>query len=169
MKPMAMRPWLSRTMLSSVARRGLGLRPCVTATFAPIEGAGSPAEAQAGFVPLGTQPMSPDSGASGPGSAMHWPRMGRQYFCGSPTSVQRDRYAPVSAQSSQPVQGPVAHDPLAQTEPVTQSLFTEHCPQKPQPLGLSLGTVGSLTGPPSVVVPPSVPFPVTPLQSPVDG
>src|SRR5438093_3051042 len=159
MKPMAMRPWLSRTMLSSVARSGLGLMPCVTATLAPIEGAGSPAEAQAGLVPLGTQPMSPERGASGPGSATHWPRKGRQYFCGRPTSVQRERYAPVKAQSSQPVQGPVAQLPLAHTEPVTQSLFTEHCPQKPQPLGLSLGTVGSLTGPPSEAVPPSVPVP----------
>src|SRR4051812_15677805 len=169
MKPIAIRPWLSRTMLSSVASNGLGLMPCVTGTFAPIEGPGSPAEAQAGLVPLGTQPMSPESGASGPGSAMHWPRIGRQYFCGRPTSVHRERYAPPSAQSSQPVQGPVAQDPPAQTEPVMQSLLTEHCPQKPHPLGLSLGTVGSLTGPPSVAGPPSWPPPVTPLQSPVDG
>ena len=101
---------------------------------------------------------------------MHCPRIGRQYFCCRPTFEQRERYAPVSAQSSQLLHGPVAQEPLAQTEPVTQSLLTWHWPQKPQPFGLSLGTFGSLTGPPSLPpTPPSLPLPMMPLQSPVDG
>src|SRR5258708_29310389 len=154
---MAIRPWLSMTIESSVARSGSGLIFWVTPTFAPSEGAGRVAPAQLGFTPLGTQPTSPESGASGPGSARHCPRMGRQYFCARPTSVHLERYAPWSAQSSQLLQGPLAQVPLAQTEPVMQSLFTEHWPQKPQPFGVSLGTVGSLTGPPSVAGPPSVP------------
>ena len=146
---MAIRPWLSMAMLSSVASSGLGFTFCVTPTLAPSELDGRLGTAQFGLTPLGMQPMSPESGASGPGSGMHWPRIGRQYFCCSPTSEQRERYAPVSAQSSQLLQGPVAQAPLAQTEPVTQSLLTLHWPQKPQPLGLSLGTLGSFTGPPS--------------------
>src|SRR5712692_6130988 len=152
-------------MESSVASRGLGFKFWVMPTLAPSEGAGMLAAAQLGLVPLGMQPTSPESGASGPGSAMHMPRTGRQYFCARPTSAQRARYAPCSAQSSQLLQGPAAHEPLAQTEPVLQSLFTEHWPQNPQPLGLSLGTLGSFTGPPSVT-PPSLPLPVRPLQSP---
>src|SRR5438874_6832314 len=145
MYPNAIRPWLSMAMLSSLASSGLGFRFCVTGTLAPSDADGMLAVAQFGFTPEGTQPMSPASGASGPGSGRHWPSSGVQYFCGRPTSVQAERMAPVSAQSNQPLHGPVAQLPLTQTEPVLQSLLTLHWPQNPQPLGLALGTLGSFT------------------------
>ena len=56
---------------------------------------------------------------------------------------------PWSAQSDHPAQGPMAQVPLTQKELVEQSLLTTHWPQKPQPPGLVLGTLGSLTGPAS--------------------
>src|SRR5437867_4454026 len=106
MKPMAIRPLLSTAMLSSLASSGLlHPGPWVTATLAPSAGEGTVAAAHCGLVPAGTQPTSPDSGVKGGGSAMHCPRIGRQYLSFRPTSVQLERKAPVSAQSSQPVQG----------------------------------------------------------------
>src|SRR5947209_7258575 len=135
MKPMAIRPWLSMAMESSLASSGLGLNPCVTDALAPSDGPGMVAAAHAGLVPEGTQEMSPESGASGPGSGMQSPSSGKQYLSGRPTSVQRESRPPMSAQSIQLLQGPGAQLPLTHTDPVTQSLFTTHWPQKPQPLG----------------------------------